>query len=129
MDIFQVTDDRLPTSAHGILDASCSKKEMASKHIYLKECGVRHTDYLIECFWGDPSLEYFKKIIQTLPPGTTELIVHLGTDTRVEPYPRGIDIDYFDFREIELDVITSPEVSELLRKENISLIGFPDLKK
>ena len=106
----------------------CSKKEMARKHEYLKEVGIRHTDYLIECFWGEPSFDYFKQIVETLPDGTTELIVHLGTDTRLEPFPRGIDIEYFDSREIELDVVTSQDARNLLQSENIRLIGFSDLK-
>jgi len=116
-----------PVKAIGLVKY-CSKKEMRRKQQELKKVGIPHTDFLFECFWGSPSMEYLSFILNNLPAGTSEVIVHLGTETRKGLMPSGIDIEYFDKREIELEVITDPSIKGLIERENIQLIGFSDLK-
>ena len=93
----------------------------------LDALGIPHPDLLIEYFWGNPTLSNLSYILEHLPEGTSELILHLGTGTRQENYPSGLDIDYFNNRERELETITSYNFIDYCNALNVKTIGFKSL--
>ena len=102
--------------------------EMEYKVQKLNDSGILHPDYLIELFWGNPTPSNFIYIIEHLPQGVSEIILHLGTFSRQEYYPSGLDQQYFVNRERELIVITSDYLKKYFDHFGISVIGFKDLK-
>jgi predicted glycoside hydrolase/deacetylase ChbG (UPF0249 family) len=62
----------------------------------------------------------FEAAIDALAPGTTEIMVHPG---RVDGVLETID-SYTWARERELAALTSPQLRERLRREDLTLIGF-----
>ena len=90
--------------------------------------GILHPDILIGCFWGDPSSSNLIYILEHLPGGTSEMILHCGTYTLQENYPSGLDLDYLENREHELMTITSNYLKEYLSYLNIKLIGYSGLR-
>jgi predicted glycoside hydrolase/deacetylase ChbG (UPF0249 family) len=75
---------------------------------------------------GKLSLAYLRRILPKLPPGVHELMCHpgaCGNEEVVDPALRA----YHEW-ENELDVLTSNEFRNLCREENISLIGYRDVK-
>ena len=90
---------------------------------------VGHPDYLGDSFWGDPTPENLRYLLHFQPEGTTEWVFHLGSSRGIEEAPKGIDQEYFYFRELELFNICSRELPHWLERENIDLINFSDLQK
>jgi predicted glycoside hydrolase/deacetylase ChbG (UPF0249 family) len=103
------------------------KQEISKKAHKLDELGISHPDLLIEYFWGNPTASNLKYILEHLPEGTSELILHLGTDSRQGEYPSGLEIEYFNNREKELLTITSDSLAEFYKFLNIYLIGYQDI--
>jgi predicted glycoside hydrolase/deacetylase ChbG (UPF0249 family) len=71
---------------------------------------------------GWPS--YYRRAIQSLRPGVSQLIVHVGEDG---PELRGMAGDSAfgaSWRQRELDYLTGAEFGELLRQENVTLITW-----
>jgi predicted glycoside hydrolase/deacetylase ChbG (UPF0249 family) len=101
--------------------------EVSKKVKKLDNHGIPHPDLLIEYFWGDPSITNLNYILEHLPQGTSELILHLGSETRLENYPSGLDRDYFKNRENELKTITSDYLKEYFTYLNIKTIGYSAL--
>ncbi len=101
--------------------------EMEKKVQKLNELGILHPDLLIECFWGDPTASNFLHILENLPNGTSEVILHFGTYTRQENYPGGLDLDYFKNRENELITVTSDYLKEYFSYLNIRTIGYSEI--
>ncbi|MFZ4708065.1 MAG: hypothetical protein ACOYMF_18830, partial [Bacteroidales bacterium] len=99
-------------------------QEIEKKIQKLDEVGVTHPDLLIEYFWGNPTFSNYKYILEHLPEGCSELILHLGTDTRQENYPSGLDLAYFANREQELITVTSDHLQECYNSLNIKTIGY-----
>jgi len=102
-------------------------REIEKKIIKLDKLGIKHPDLLIEYFWGDPTLSNYKFILEHLPKGCSELILHLGTGTRQEIYPSGLDLGYFANREEELMIVTIENLDEYYKNLNIRTIGFSNL--
>ncbi len=73
----------------------CHVPEMERKVKRMDELGILHPDLLIDYFWGDPSPTNYLYIIEHLPNGISEFILHVGTSARQENYPSGLDIGYF----------------------------------
>lgn len=70
------------------------------------------------------SENFLLKLIENLREGTTEIMLHPGTDNKIL---RGFCDWAHDFEE-ELNAVTSPKVLSLLAEKNISAINFADLR-
>lgn len=105
-----------------------TKREMRRNQNMMNHYSVKHPDYLADTLWGNPTPQNLKKILTNLPEGTSELVFHLGTPhTSTEDVPRGVDEDYYPFREYELFCATAPEFVRWIRNENINTIRFGEL--
>lgn len=90
---------------------------------------IPHPDLLIDCFWGRPTLSNMLHILNNLPPGVSELVIHAGTGLRDEHYPAGLDVGYFQNRQLELAVVESDAVKTLIEELGITLVGYGDLTR
>lgn len=115
-----------PFKAIGLLNY-CNVNEMERKVQKMDESGIPHPDLLIEYFWGDPTPNNYLYILEHLPNGISELILHVGTLTRQESYPSGLDIDYFRNREKELITVTNEQLKEYYNYLNIKTIHYSDI--
>jgi chitin disaccharide deacetylase len=102
----------------------CHVPEMDRKAAKMDELGIPHPDLLIDTFWGDPTQTNYLNILEHLPNGISELILHVGTSTRQENYPNGLDIGYFENREKELAIVTDAHLKEYYNNLNIRTIGY-----
>lgn len=103
--------------------------EMEKKAKKLNDLGVPHPDLLIVSFWGDPTTDNFLHIMEHLPKGISEIILHIGTQTRQVDYPSGLDVDYFKHREYELATITNEYLRTHMNHLNIKTIGYSEIVK
>lgn len=94
----------------------------------LDSLAIQHPDVLIENFWGQASASSYLYILKHLPPGNSEVVLHLGTNMRPEIYPSGIDTSYFKKREEELAAVKLAERNNWYKLLNISKINFSDLR-
>ena len=101
--------------------------EMEKKSRKLDELGIIHPDLFIESFWGDPTASNLLHILEHLPGGTSEIVLHIGSNSRQDQYPSGLDVDYFKNREHELMTITSDYLKQYMQKMNIKPISFSHL--
>ena len=101
--------------------------EMTKKVQKLDERKILHPDLLIDSFWGNPTAANFLHILENLPKGVSEIMIHCGTNIRQENYPSGLDQDYFRDRENELITITSDYLKEYFSFLNIKNIGYSDI--
>jgi predicted glycoside hydrolase/deacetylase ChbG (UPF0249 family) len=115
-----------PFSAINLLKY-CHVPEMERKVNRLDELGIPHPDLLIDYFWGDPSQTNYLYIIEHLPKGISELILHVGTSARQENYPNGLDLGYFENREKELTTATDDHLKEQYNYLNIKTIGYSEI--
>jgi hypothetical protein len=78
----------------------------------------------------DGWLSYYTHILQTLPPGVSELIVHLAYD---DAEMRAVTVDHPDYgsawRQRDFNVMTSPEFRKALEENHITLVTWRDLGK
>ena len=51
----------------------------------------------------------------------------MGTSTRQENYPSGLEVDYFKNRELELKTVTGDYLKEYINWLNIRTIGYSDI--
>ena len=102
-------------------------EEMEKKVQKMNDLGIPHPDLLIECFWGNPSPKNYLHIIEHLPQGISELVLHIGTSTRQDTYPNGLDTDYFENREKELNTITDDHIKEYYDYLNIKTICYSEI--
>ncbi len=109
------------------LNKEFSLEEMIRKSTELDSLDILHPDLMIDCFYGDPTPENLIRIMENLPPGTSEIIVHLGNFERQLDFPPGLDTTYLRQRECELMTITSPYVNEYLKVLKVKLVSFADL--
>ncbi len=72
---------------------------------------------------GHMAEKYFMNILKALPEGTSEIMVHPGADAGV----LGSVYDWQYHWEDELASVTSGQVMDYLRKQDISLISFKEL--
>jgi hypothetical protein len=90
-------------------------------------------DGVIEIRPGVPNaqwLDAYKKMLQPLPPGTYQLIVHLAhNDAEIQ----GATFDHPDWgaqwRQNDLDLVSNPEFQKFLKDQNFILISWKDLAK
>jgi predicted glycoside hydrolase/deacetylase ChbG (UPF0249 family) len=115
-----------PFKALGLLKY-CKVHEMGKKVSNMDELGILHPDLLIEYFWGNPTPSNYRYILEHLPDGISELILHVGTLTRQESYPSGLDIDYFTNREKELNTVTDEKLRKYSDSMNIKTICYSQI--
>lgn len=84
-------------------------------------------DYCIDLFYGNPTTENLIHILENLPPGVSELVVHAGKACRPEDAPAGIDAGYFEYRVRELETIKDPAIRQKLAELGIELAGYNTL--
>ena len=77
---------------------------------------------------SDEWLSYYTHILQTLPPGVSELIVHLAYD---DAEMQAVTVDHPDYgsawRQRDFNVLTSPEFRKALDENHIVLLSWRDL--
>jgi predicted glycoside hydrolase/deacetylase ChbG (UPF0249 family) len=88
----------------------------------VRERGLRHPEHFIGEFFGRAALTAanLKRILDTVPEGLTELMVHPG-------FPDHELLDssgYVDERMVELTILVSDEIRETIRKLDIELVNF-----
>ncbi len=75
-------------------------------------------------------MEYYTGQIRNLKPGLTEMIVHLGLD---DAELRAITEDHPAFgsawRQRDYDVMTGPEFNQVLKGNNVILIGWKEIQQ
>ena len=52
------------------------------------------------------------------------MVVHLGTNTRQNKYPTGLDIYYFENREKELETLLDKEFPSILADKKVNLVNY-----
>lgn len=102
---------------------------MEDKLNRLDELSIPHPDILVESFWGEPTAANLLNILDNLPTGTSELILHFGTHAHPLEVPSGLDRDYFSNREKELLTFTSMYLKGYYSHFNITPIGYSDITK
>lgn len=74
-------------------------------------------------------IDAYKKGIETLKPGLNEMIVHLAIDNdEMQAVCKGHDDYGSSWRQKDLDLVTSPEFKDLLKTNNIILIGWKQIR-
>ncbi len=75
-------------------------------------------------------LEAYTEMVEKMGPGLNQLIVHVAIDNAEM---QGVAINHPDFgsawRQNDLDLLSSDEFRELLKKQDIQLVGWKDIKK
>jgi predicted glycoside hydrolase/deacetylase ChbG (UPF0249 family) len=72
--------------------------------------------------------DWYVQQIQSLKPGLTELIVHLGTDDAESQAIMG-NVPYGSaWRQRDFDAITSPEFKKALRDNHVTLVGWKQIR-
>lgn len=102
-------------------------REMERKTKRLDTLGIPHPDLFIESFWGNPTPANLTYILEHLPAGTSEIVVHLGTASREETYPSGLDLTYFSNREAELSTLTGNAWENHCKNLNITRTSYSNL--
>jgi chitin disaccharide deacetylase len=75
--------------------------------------------------WIDP----YKIALEELKPGLNEIIVHIGYDNdELKAICKGIDDYGSSWRQNDLDLVLSTEFKDLIKKNNIILIGWGQVK-
>jgi chitin disaccharide deacetylase len=99
-------------------------KSMGSK-IFLLDNLFMLEPKMISGNWIDP----YKKAIESMKPGLNEIIVHLAVDNdEMQAVTKGHD-DYGSvWRQHDLDMVSSQEFKELLKTNNIILIGWRQIR-
>jgi len=79
---------------------------------------------------SDEWLSYYTHILQTLPPGVSELIVHLAYN---DAEMQAVTVDHPDYgsawRQRDFNVLTSPEFRKALEENHITLVSWRELGK
>ncbi|MEW9096045.1 MAG: chitin disaccharide deacetylase [Clostridiaceae bacterium] len=104
-------------------DVPLRSSNMECKMLY-DEMGIKTTDYFTWDFYGEKAtLDGLKSIIKDLNHGTIEIMCHPAfLDEELEQIS-----SYSKNRAEELKILTSEELKQWLRGENIELITFKDL--
>ena len=80
------------------------------------------TNWFIDSYYQNASLENFVSILEQLPPGVSEVMAHPGIVD--EPLRRLGPQEYIEPRQIELDVLLDPVLPLKLRDCGIRLVIF-----
>jgi predicted glycoside hydrolase/deacetylase ChbG (UPF0249 family) len=99
--------------------------------------GLKPTDVIVDrVFMATPPIKaedwtsYYTHILQTLPPGVSQLIVHLAYD---DAEMQAVTMDHLDYgsawRQRDFNVMTSPEFRQALKENHVTLVTWRDLGK
>jgi predicted glycoside hydrolase/deacetylase ChbG (UPF0249 family) len=102
-------------------------RAMENKSAALDALGIPHPDLMIDSFYGTPTPANMLRILDNLPAGISEILVHLGNNSRRGEYPPGLDTVYLRNREYELMTLTSPYLRDYLSARDIRLISYANL--
>lgn len=91
----------------------------------LTEKDILTTDWFVDSFYGNATVENFISMLEQLPAGISEVMVHPAI---VDDELRDIQDGYLEAREVELNVLLDPRVREALDENHIQLIDFGELK-
>lgn len=107
---------------HGLPVRAASPEVTAELH----RRGVATTDGFVEEFYGEAATaETLRRVLESLPPGVTELMCHPG---RVDDELRA-GSTYTAEREREIEVLVDPAARRLLAALGIRLIHFGELAR
>lgn len=85
--------------------------------------GIRSTDHFRGLLMGgNASLKNLRHVLNKLPEGTTEIMVHPGA-----PLPYGMPFDIDPQRQTELRMLLDESIPELIKSLKIELISYRDL--
>lgn len=104
-------------------------REINNRTRKLDREGVLYPDVLIDYFYGNPTATNLKYIMENLPPGINELVLHLGTEERQNQYPCGLDVSYFPKRELELMTVSKILLNDYLQFMKINKSGYSGIGK
>lgn len=103
---------------------------MNSKRL-LRRDGVLHPDHMIDAFFGNPTRENLRHILSHLPPGVSELVVHLAelpNPPTAYEIPEGIDGAEFANRDAERQVLLGEDFDRILTERGIRRTTFDELR-
>lgn len=92
-----------------------------------RQQGFRLTDNFFGlCSTGSLSCSKLKAILENLPPGTSEIMVHPGYITKemLEIIKESGEYRLWQEREMELQALLDPELPKILKRNKIELINF-----
>ena len=69
------------------------------------------------------NISHLRHIIETLPDGTTEIMMHPGTNNKILIPDTAWDHDF----EAELSAMTDPELMKLVSEKEIGIVNFADI--
>jgi predicted glycoside hydrolase/deacetylase ChbG (UPF0249 family) len=106
--------------------SSVSKYAEEAKPIYEK-AGIRSNQWFLGLglMGSFATLERIDQAFQQLKPGVTEYMTHPGLRQK----EGGDDFSRSADRELEMNILQSPEFAQLLQKHNITLISWKDVPK
>lgn len=74
-------------------------------------------------------IDAYKKGLETLKPGLNQMIVHLSVDNEeMQAISKGHDAYGSAWRQHDLDLVTSREFKDLLKANNVVLIGWKQIR-
>jgi predicted glycoside hydrolase/deacetylase ChbG (UPF0249 family) len=74
--------------------------------------------------------EFYLNAIKSMPPGLTEMIVHLGhDDSELQAITVGQEAYGSAWRQRDYDLVTSPEFKTALQENHVVLVRWKDLQK
>jgi predicted glycoside hydrolase/deacetylase ChbG (UPF0249 family) len=91
----------------------------------LVEERIGTTNWFIDSYYQNASLENFLAILEQLPPGISEVMVHPGI---VDDDLRALGpSEYVEARQLELEVLLEPSLTEQIRNHGVQLVDFSRL--
>ncbi|NSW53734.1 MAG: ChbG/HpnK family deacetylase [Anaerolineae bacterium] len=89
--------------------------------LFLAEEGIPTSNWFVDGYYGNPGADYFIQMIQQLPAGVSEIMVHPAE------LDEGLVLwggDYIEQREMELAALLDPAVRAALAEHNVQLIDY-----
>jgi len=106
-----------------------SIRNLGSGNYLLDSKQIVHPNLLIDYFYGNPTESNLAYILENLPAGINELVLHLGTSARQEEYPTGLNLEYFSNRELELTTVNNTQFNDQLIKRNIQKVNYYEIQR
>jgi predicted glycoside hydrolase/deacetylase ChbG (UPF0249 family) len=90
--------------------------------VLAEAAGIASTDYFCGIAQtGELTIEGMQRLLQSLPEGTTEMMCHPGfMDKELHESPTRLQ----DSRELEVDILTNPDIRNLVASQGIRLIDY-----
>jgi predicted glycoside hydrolase/deacetylase ChbG (UPF0249 family) len=85
--------------------------------------GIATPDWFIDSFYGNATIETLVSILEQMPQGLSELVTHPGYICN-----NSHNLDYSLQREMELEVLKSDTLRQILEEMQITLIAYSQLK-